>query len=39
VVKSRISQDECRAMAEDKGFRFYMRHDFSEMAYMLLFLK
>ena len=39
AVKSRISQDECRSMAEDKGFRFYMRHDFSEMAYMLLFLK
>ena len=37
--QKKISPEKCRAMAEEEGFRFYIRHDLSEMAYMLLMRK
>ncbi len=38
-TRNRISPDRCRSMAEKAGFNFYMRHDLSDMAYMLLLRK
>ena len=38
-TRNRISPDKCRSMAEKAGFNFYMRHDLSDMAYMLLLRK
>ena len=34
-----VSLQECRRMAETVGFRFYMRHNLSNIAYMALFTK
>tara|TARA_Y100001934_G_scaffold129113_1_gene156742 strand:+ start:11409 stop:11975 length:567 start_codon:yes stop_codon:yes gene_type:complete len=38
-AKDRIEPDKLRRMAEQSGFRFYIRHDLSDMAYMLVFWK
>ena len=38
-LSKRITPEKCRTMAEKIGFRFYMRHDLSDMAYMLLLRK
>ena len=37
--KDRIAPDKFREMAEKCGFRFYIKHDLSDMAYMLVFWK
>ena len=37
--KDRIAPDKFRDMAEKCGFRFYIRHDLSDMAYLLVFWK
>ena len=39
ILSKRITPEKCRSMAEKIGFRFYMRHDLSDMAYMLLLRK
>ena len=38
-LSKKITPEKCRTMAEKIGFRFYMRHDLSDMAYMLLLRK
>ena len=37
--QKKISPEKCREIAEKEGFRFYIRHDLSDMAYMLLLRK
>ena len=38
-ARDRIKPDKFRKMAEKCGFRFYIRHDLSDLAYLLVFWK